>query len=90
MPYKHNADCRYHIPKAKYRVEKRGGRRCGLRARGGLTLWVTEDVIAGRNATLRIFVDSQCRSGWHAGNESRLANCMHKTIWQRSMTGGRI
>lgn len=53
MPHKHNADCRHHIPKAKYEVKNWTEYDAGLRARGSLTLWVTEDVIAGWNAAPR-------------------------------------
>jgi len=42
MPYKANAERRYKIPKARYRVTNWPAYDAALVRRGSLTLWVTE------------------------------------------------
>lgn len=53
MPNKHNADCRHHIPKMKFKVANWPAYEAGFRRRGSLILWVTEDVMEAWNAVPR-------------------------------------
>ena len=53
MPNKHNADCRHHIPKMKFKLTTWPAYEAGLRRRASLTLWVTEDVMEAWNAVPR-------------------------------------
>ena len=53
MPLKHNATCRHRIPQMKYKVANWPTYEAGLRRRGSLTLWVTEDALAGWQAPRR-------------------------------------
>src|ERR1017187_438468 len=53
MPNKHNASRRHHIPKMKFRVKNWAEYDAGLRRRGGLTLWLTPEVLDGWNAARR-------------------------------------
>jgi hypothetical protein len=53
MPNKHNASCRHHIPKMKFRVKNWAEYDVGLRRRGSLTLWVTPEVLDGWQAVRR-------------------------------------
>jgi transposase len=46
MPYKANAERRYKIPKARYRVTNWPAYDAALVRRGSLTLWVTEEALA--------------------------------------------
>ena len=50
MPYKFNEARRHKIPKAKYRVTNWPEYDAALVKRGSLTVWVTEEAIAGWNA----------------------------------------
>ena len=54
MPFKHNADRRHYIPKARYRVRNWRDYEAGLKRRGDLTLWLDEAAIAGWQAPRRI------------------------------------
>jgi hypothetical protein len=45
MPHKHNADRRHHIPKMKFKVENWPAYEAGLRRRGSLTLWITDEAL---------------------------------------------
>ena len=47
MPFKANADRRHHIPAQRYRVKNWSGYDAGLRARGSLTVWFSEEAIEG-------------------------------------------
>ena len=53
MPNKHNTERRHHIPKMKFKVTNWGEYDAGLRRRGSLTLWVTDEVIDGWQAAPR-------------------------------------
>jgi IS5 family transposase len=46
MPNKHNADRRHHFGKMKFKVRNWASYEAGLRRRGSLTLWVTDEAIA--------------------------------------------
>jgi DDE family transposase len=45
MPHKYHADRRHHIPKAWYRVRNWREYEAGLRRRGSLTIWVTDEAV---------------------------------------------
>ena len=53
MPFKHNADRRHRIPRARYRVTNWPVYESGLRRRGDLTLWLDEEALAGWSAPRR-------------------------------------
>ena len=44
MPNKHDTECRYHIPKMKFKIQNWPEYEAGLRRRGSLTLWIEEDL----------------------------------------------
>jgi len=45
MPNKHNAAVRHHIPKMKFKVTNWAEYKAGLRRRGSLTPWVTDEAL---------------------------------------------
>ncbi len=45
MLFKVNADRRHHIPKQRHRVTNWAAYEAGLRARGSLTAWFSEEAI---------------------------------------------
>ena len=53
MPFKHHAEHRHHIPRARYRVTNRPEYEAALRQRGSLTVWFTEEAIAAWRAEPR-------------------------------------
>src|SRR5918998_5038474 len=53
MPFKTNVDRRHHIPKQRHRVTNWAEYDAGLRARGSLTVWISEAAIAGWRAAPR-------------------------------------
>ena len=53
MPHKHNAARRHRIGKMKFKVANWAEYDAGLRQRGTLTLWVTEDALVGWAAPRR-------------------------------------
>ena len=53
MPNKYNTERRHHIPKMKFKVTNWAEYDSGLQRRGSLTLWVTDEVIDGRQAPPR-------------------------------------
>ncbi|WP_376093839.1 IS5 family transposase [Roseomonas sp. CCTCC AB2023176] len=53
MPYKANADRRHRIPRQRHRVTNWPAYEAGLRARGSLTLWFSEEAIEGWRAEPR-------------------------------------
>ena len=53
MHNKHNADRRHHIPKIKCTVTNWAEYEAGLRRRGSLTMWITEEAIAAWGAPRR-------------------------------------
>lgn len=54
MPNKHNAAVWHHIPKMKLKVTNWTEYEAGLRRRGSLTLWMTDEVIANWHAEPRL------------------------------------
>jgi hypothetical protein len=50
MPHKYNADRRHRIPKTRYKVTNWQAYEAGLRQRGSLTIWFTEEAIAAWRA----------------------------------------
>jgi Transposase DDE domain len=61
MPHKHNAPRRHHIPTARYRVRNWRQYEAGLRQRGSLTIWFTEEAIAAWRAAPRTTPGGQAR-----------------------------
>src|ERR1700733_6527657 len=59
MPFKHNAPCRHHIPKARRRITNWPAYEAGLRRRGGLTFWLDETALSGWLAPRRTSRDGQ-------------------------------
>src|SRR4051812_19037694 len=53
MPHKYNADRRHRIPKRRYKVTNWQAYEAGLRQRGSLTIWFTEEAIAAWRAAPR-------------------------------------
>ena len=53
MPFKHHAEHRHHIPRARYRVTNRPEYEAALRQRGSLTVWFTDAAIAAWRAEPR-------------------------------------
>ena len=53
MPFKANADRRHHIPAQRHRVKNWSEYDAGLRARGSLTVWFSEEAIEGWRAAPR-------------------------------------
>src|SRR4051812_20922136 len=53
MPFKANADCQHHIPAQQHRVKNWSEYDAGLRARGSLTVWFSEEAIEGWRAAPR-------------------------------------
>ena len=53
MPFKANADRRHRIPKQRHRVTNWADYEAGLRARGSLTIWFSDEAIAGWRAEAR-------------------------------------
>ena len=54
MPNKHNASRRHRIPKMKFRVRNWSEYDAGLRRRGSLTLWITDEAMAEWQAAPRL------------------------------------
>jgi len=61
MPNKHNEARRHHIPKMKFRVTNWSTYEAGLRRRGSLTLWVSDEAIAAWRAAPRKTPGGQAR-----------------------------
>ena len=53
MPFKANQDRRHHIPKQRHRVMNWSEYDAALRQRGSLTIWFSEEAIAGWQAEPR-------------------------------------
>jgi Transposase DDE domain len=53
VPFKANAKCRHHIPKQTRRLTNWPAYEAGLRQRGDLTVWFSEDAIAAWRAEPR-------------------------------------
>ena len=61
MPHKYNAERRHRIPKARYKVTNWRDYEAGLRQRGSLTIWFTEEAIAAWRAAPRTTPGGQAR-----------------------------
>ncbi|MGF7213545.1 hypothetical protein GGE65_008190 [Skermanella aerolata] len=61
MPNKHNADRRHHIPRCRYKVTNRLAYEAGLRQRGSLTIWFSEEAVAVWQAAPRTTPGGQAR-----------------------------
>jgi hypothetical protein len=61
MPHKYNADRRHRIPKARYKVTNWRDYEAGLRKRGSLTIWFSEDAVEAWRAAPRITPGGQAR-----------------------------
>lgn len=61
MPFKHNAAQRHKIPPQKFKVKNWPNYEAGLRQRGSVTFWISEEAIAGWSAPLRTTPGGQLR-----------------------------
>jgi hypothetical protein len=61
MPHKYNANHRHHIPRARYKVTNWSVYEAGLRQRGSLTIWFTDEAIAAWRAAPRTTPGGQAR-----------------------------
>ena len=61
MPHKYNADRRHHIPRARYTVTNWSAYEAGLRQRGSLTIWFSEEAVAAWRAAPRTTPGGQAR-----------------------------
>jgi heme-degrading monooxygenase HmoA len=61
MPHKYNADRRHRIPRSRYKVTNWRDYEAGLRQRGSLTIWFTEEAIAAWRAAPRTTPGGQAR-----------------------------
>jgi len=59
LPFKLNQDCRHHIPKQKHKVMNSAAYDASLRQRGSLTVWFTDEAIAGWRAEPRTTAGGQ-------------------------------
>jgi hypothetical protein len=61
MPHKYNADRRHRIPKRRYTVTNWQTYEAGLRQRGSLTIWFTDEAITAWRAAPRTTPGGQAR-----------------------------
>src|SRR3954452_19112563 len=61
MPHKYNADRRHRIPKRRYKVTNWQAYEAGLRKRGSLTIWCSEEAVAAWQAAPRTTPGGQAR-----------------------------
>jgi len=61
MPFKHHAAHRHRSPRAKYRVTNWSADEAGLRQRGSLTVWFSDDAVAAWRAAARTTPGGQAR-----------------------------
>ena len=61
MPHKYNAERRHRIPKARYKVTNWRDYEAGLRKRGSLTIWFSEEAVAAWQAAPRTTPGGQAR-----------------------------
>ncbi len=59
MPFKLNQDRRHHVPRQKHRVTNSAAYDAALRRRGSLTVWFTDEAIAGWRAAPRTIPGGQ-------------------------------
>src|SRR4051794_40650023 len=62
MPNKHNDTRRHHIPKMKFKVTNWSDYEAGLRRRGSLTLWVSDEALAAWRAAPQTTPGGQARN----------------------------
>src|SRR3954468_4097540 len=62
MPHKYNADRRHRIPKTRYKVTNWRAYEAGLRQRGSLTIWFSEEAVAAWRAAPRTTPGGQART----------------------------
>ena len=61
MPHKYNADRRHRIPRTRYKVTNWRDYEAGLRKRGSLTIWFSEDAVEAWRAVPRTTPGGQAR-----------------------------
>src|SRR3954468_21255830 len=61
MPHKYNADSRHPIPRARYTVTNWKAYEAGLRRRGSLTIWFTDEAVEAWRAAARTTPGGQAR-----------------------------
>jgi len=61
LPFKLNDDCCRHIPRQKHRITNSAAYDAALRQRGSLTVWFTDEAIAGWRAAMRTTPGGQPR-----------------------------
>src|SRR5919202_5677619 len=61
MPFKHHAAHRHRFPRAKHRVTNWSAYEAGLRRRGSLTVWFSDDAVAAWRAAARTTPGGQPR-----------------------------
>ena len=61
MPHKHNANRRHRIPRSRYKVTNWKAYEAGLRQRGSLTIWLTEEAVRAWRAAPRTRPGGQAR-----------------------------
>jgi heme-degrading monooxygenase HmoA len=61
MPHKYNANCRHGIPRNRYKVTNWRDYEAGLRQRGSLTIWFSEEAVAAWRAAARTTPGGQAR-----------------------------
>ena len=71
MPNKFNAERRHHIPKMSFKVTNWAEYEAGLRRRGSLTLWLTEQAIDAWRAAPR-----STPGGQAAYSDSAIQTCL--------------
>src|SRR3954463_6313746 len=81
MPHKYNADRRHHIPRARYKVTNWKAYEAGLRQRGSLTIWFSEEAVAAWQAAPRATPGGPARYPGRAGGAAAPAG------WQGALLG---
>jgi hypothetical protein len=71
MPNKFNAERRHHIPKMKSTVTNWAVYEAGLRRRGSLTMWITEDALSAWHAAPRV-----TRGGQATYSDGAIETCL--------------
>ena len=61
MPHKHNANRRHRIQRSRYKVTNWSAYEAGLRQRGSLTIWFSEEAVDGWRAAPRTTPGGQAR-----------------------------
>src|ERR671921_1117970 len=61
MPHKYNANHRHHISRARYKVTNWSAYEAGLRQRGSLTIWFSEEAVTAWRAAPRTTPGGQAR-----------------------------